>query len=371
MAARSWHRHPPSARPAPTAAATSPNPTRRTRVPPTDRPSHHLPDGRFTNPWLSRAEQERGFGDLLRWTWQRATRPSAPNPAPGHFRVVPNAVARPRAAPGELRITWIGHSSFLVQIGGVNVLLDPVFSRRASPFQWMGPARFVEPGVALGELPPIDFVLLSHDHYDHLDEPAVRALHARFGHALRWVTPLGYAGWMRARGIDGVAEMDWWESKEVGCDAGAARVVCLPAQHWTRRSAGGTNTRLWASYAILAGGRSVYFGADSGWFPGYEEIGARLGPFDAVLMPVGAYEPRWFMKPAHMNPEEAVRAYRDLGRRGLFAAMHWGTFRLTDEDPLEPPLRTRKAWDDAGLPGSDLWIPAHGETRVISSARTG
>jgi N-acyl-phosphatidylethanolamine-hydrolysing phospholipase D len=340
-------------------------PNRDADVPESDLPSHHLPDGRFTNPWLGEEEQRHGFASLMRWQWQRLTRPSAPNPAAGHFRVVPNDVAHPRAPADELRVTWIGHSSWLVQMGGLNVLLDPVFSRRASPLQWMGPARFVEPGIALAGLPPIDAVLLSHDHYDHLDDPAVRALHARFGDAVQWVTPLGYRAWLRERGIANVMEMDWWQSTEVTVKVGTATVACLPAQHWTRRSAGGTNTRLWASYAISAGGRSLYFGADSGWFPGYAEIGQRFRPFDAVLMPVGAYEPRWFMKPAHMNPEEAVQAYREMGGRGLFAAMHWGTFRLTDEDPLEPPIRTRKAWEDAGLPSADLWIPAHGESRIV------
>jgi N-acyl-phosphatidylethanolamine-hydrolysing phospholipase D len=328
--------------------------------------AHHLPDGRFTNPWLTPGEQSHRFRDVVRWSWQRLTRGTPKSPAAGHFGVVPNRAAYPRAPAGEVRLTWIGHSTFLVQAGGLNVLTDPVFSRRASPMQWAGPARFAEPGIALGALPPIDAVLLSHDHYDHLDEPAVRGLHARFGEALRWFAPLGYRAWFARRGVRNVTEMDWWDEGELATGGGSARVVCLPAQHWTRRSPRSTNTRLWASFALLTPrGRRIYHGADSGYFPGYLEIGRRCGPFDASLLPIGAYEPRWFMKPAHMNPEEAVQAYRDLGGRGILAAMHWGTFRLTDEDPLEPPVRVRAAWSAAGLPAEDLWIAAHGETIVV------
>ncbi|HET8655605.1 MAG TPA: MBL fold metallo-hydrolase [Longimicrobiaceae bacterium] len=303
---------------------------------------------------------------MLRWWWERRTHPRAPNPGPGELPVVRGRVARPGPAPGELRATWVGHSTFLLQVGGLNVLTDPVFSERASPVRWAGPGRFQPPGLPFPELPPIDVVLLSHDHYDHLDEPTVRRLHARFGERITWFAPLGYRAWFAARGVRAVVELDWWEDAAVSGPEGAVRVRCLPAQHWTSRAPWDRFERLWCSWSLSApGGARVYFGGDSGWFPGYAEIGERAGPFDLVLMPIGAYEPRWFMAPSHMNPEEAVQAYLELGGRGVFGGMHWGTFRLTDEPPCEPPERARAAWATAGLPAERLWIPAHGATRVV------
>lgn len=331
------------------------------------RPAHHGPDGKFRIPWpMEVGDRSRGPGDMLRWQWERLTHRRAPNPSPAQVPVVAHAMAAPRAAPGEIRVTWIGHASFLVQAGGLNILTDPHFSRRASPSQLVGPARFQPPGVAFDELPPIDAVLVSHDHYDHLDEGTVDRLRDRFGVALRWITPLGYREWFAGRGIGSITELDWWDETEVASPDGAATVTCAPCQHWTRRTLREYNDRLWASYALRLGdGRRVYFGADSGYFGGYGDIGARLGPFDVVMMPIGAYDPRWFMKPAHMNPEEAVRAYGDLGGRGHFVPMHWGTFRLTDEDPLEPPVRARAAWQSAALPPGHLHVLRHGETLVV------
>jgi N-acyl-phosphatidylethanolamine-hydrolysing phospholipase D len=334
-----------------------------------ERPAHHGPDGKYRIPWPLEVSDQRAGGGVLRWQMERMRTKLPPNPPSSAFPLVADDVARPRGADDEIRITWIGHASFLLQMDGWNVLVDPHFGRRASPFRFMGPKRFVPPGVALDALPPIDAVLLSHDHYDHLDEWSVRQLHRRFGDAIRWIAPLGHAAWFRAHGIPNVVDVDWWDAVDLPGAKNALTVTCAPAQHWTRRTLREYNDRLWGSFVIrTAGGRSVYFAGDSGYFRGYAEIGERLGPFDAVLMPIGAYEPRWFMAPAHMNPEEAVRAYRDLGSRGAFVPMHWGTFRLTDEDPLEPPVRLRAAWADDALPPDDLHVLRHGETLVIRSS---
>jgi N-acyl-phosphatidylethanolamine-hydrolysing phospholipase D len=263
-------------------------------------------------------------------------------------------------------MTWVGHATALIQLPGLNLLTDPVWSDRASPVRLAGPHRFVPPVPALDALPPIDAVLLSHDHYDHLDRATVVALKRRFGDELTWLTPLGYRGWFARLGVTRVVERDWWQ--EAALPGDGYRAVCVPARHWTRRRPGGTNRRLWGGWAILPVGRegpSVYFAGDSGYCPAFSEIGARLGPFDASLMPIGAYEPRWFMAAAHMNPEEAVRAYLDLGGRGAFVGTHWGTWRLTFEDPVEPPERARTAWAAAGLPPDHLHLPRHGETVQI------
>lgn len=323
-------------------------------------PPHHRTDGGFQAPWLQGGIP--GFRDFLRWRWERLTSRLPPDPSPDDVpREVPDP-ARPVAGAGEIRLTWLGHATFLVQLDGVNLLTDPVLSRRASPLAWMGPARLSPVPLAVRDLPHIHGVVLSHDHYDHLDLPTVKGLRDRFGDSLAWVTPLGYRGWFERVGVAGVTELDWWETAAIRAGGRKVTVRALPAQHWTRRRFR-INDRLWASYALRAGGRAVYFGGDSGYFPGYREIAREEGGFDAVLLPVGAYEPRWFMKTAHMNPEDAVQAYLDLGGEGAFVGMHWGTFRLTDEDPLEPPERTRGAWARAGLPPERLHLPGVGGTR--------
>ncbi len=323
--------------------------------------SRRGPGGVFVDPWFTPADR-RSFSHFLRWRLSRLRESAAPDPRPEELPAVePQLVDR---VTEGARLTWVGHSTYLIQLPGANILTDPVWSRRVSPVQWAGPARIRPPGVAFDDLPPIDLVLLSHDHFDHLDRPTVLRLHRRVGDDLQWVAPLGHEDWLRRQGIANAVDLDWWEATHVRTDAGALAVTALPARHWTRRGPV-ASPRLWASFAVRADGVSIYYGGDSALAPFYEHIAAEHAPFDAVLLPIGAYEPRWFMQPAHMCPEEAVEAYRQLGARGLFAAMHWGTFRLSDEPPLEPPERTRAAWERAGLPPEDLWIPRHGETKVL------
>ena len=258
----------------------------------------------------------------------------------------------------------MGHSTFLVQLGAINVLTDPIWSDRASPVQWAGPKRLSPPGFPIDRLPPIDLVIQSHDHYDHLDDRTVRRLVADHP-AARWVAPLGVGAFLRDRGARDVSEHDWWDE----IDAAGVRVGCAPAQHFSGRGFRDRNRSLWCSWVLRVSGTRVFFCGDSGYHGDFAEIGRRFGPFDVALMPVGAYEPRWFMQPVHMNPEEAVTAFRDLHRshgsegRGAFVPMHWGTFRLTDEPVEEPPALAEDHWRRAGLPGDGFWRLAHGETR--------
>jgi N-acyl-phosphatidylethanolamine-hydrolysing phospholipase D len=253
-------------------------------------------------------------------------------------------------------------------MAGMNILTDPMWSERASPVTFAGPKRWVPPGVALEALPPLDLVLLSHNHYDHLDDRTVRALVAAHP-AATWAVPLGLAGFLRERGAARVLELDWWQEAVVG----PTRVTCVPAQHFSARGIRDRDATLWCAWALRSalnaaeGGRawSVFFGGDSGLHPDFGRIGERLGPFDLTLLPIGAYDPRWFMAPVHMAPEEAVEAFTQLNRgasgRAALLPIHWGTFKLTDEAMDEPPRRLRAAWKRTM--GEEPWLLAHGETR--------
>jgi N-acyl-phosphatidylethanolamine-hydrolysing phospholipase D len=312
---------------------------------------------KFRNPWPNAELDHRGSA-LFRWQWQRLRYGIPPNPPRGTFQLQQHQVAFPRADVQDFRLTWIGHATFLLQLAGLNILFDPVFSMRASPFARLGPARLVAAPLTIDELPPIDVVLLSHDHYDHLDERSVKALQQRFGDDLHWITPLAYQPWFARRGVRTLTELNWWQATEVA----GVRITATPAQHWTRRG-WRSFERLWCSYMIQAEHNSVFFGGDSGYCPAFREIGEQFGGCDVAILPIGAYEPRWFMRAAHMNPEEAVQSFIDL-RAHVFVPMHWGTFRLTDEDMREPPLRVRAAWQAARLPAEQLRILQHGETMI-------
>ncbi|HKO16267.1 MAG TPA: MBL fold metallo-hydrolase [Gemmatimonadaceae bacterium] len=327
--------------------------------------THHTQRG-FRNPWPDAALH--GYRDFLRWVLlERRRNGRAPDPAPGVFPLAQPLFDKRVGARG-LAATWVGHSTVLLQLEGINVLTDPIWSERASPLPMLGPRRFVEPGVGFADLPPIDLVLVSHNHYDHLDRTTVRRLAARSSET-RWLAPLGLGGLLRRWGARHVQELDWWEEMPLEMPAGVLRVGCAPAQHFSARGLGDRGRTLWCSWAILGERHRVFFAGDTAYHPEFARIAARFGPFDLVLLPVGAYEPRWFMRSVHMNPDDALRAYRDLTSANAavpppaMLPIHWGTFRLTDEAMTDPPAWTQRLWREQALDPTRLWLLQHGETR--------
>jgi N-acyl-phosphatidylethanolamine-hydrolysing phospholipase D len=326
-------------------------------------PAHHAPDGSFRNPWPDSAPH--GLGDVLRWMRDRRRTPRAPTPPRGSLSTAQPQLVHPRAPRHTATATWIGHSTVLLQVGGLNVLTDPMWSERASPVQWAGPRRVMPAAIAIEALPPLDIVLLSHSHYDHLDRATVRQLARRHPDAT-WVVPLALGRYLRGFGVREVVELDWGQAADVR----GTTIRATPARHFSARRFRDRNRTLWCGFVLECGGRRLYFAGDTAYHPEFAEIGAH-GPFDLVMMPIGAYDPRWFMRIVHVDPEEAVRAYTDMTSAHpdaplpLMLGIHWGTFRLTDEPMDEPPRRARERWRAAGLPDERLWIARFGETRAL------
>ncbi|HEV7973896.1 MBL fold metallo-hydrolase [Amycolatopsis sp.] len=255
--------------------------------------------------------------------------------------------------PGTASWTWVGHSTYLVRLGGVTILTDPVWSTKISGV----PRRLTPPGLAWNELPKIDVVVISHNHYDHLDTPTIK----RLPRSTPILCGASLGGWFRRRGFTEVTELDWWESTEVA----GVRFDFVPSHHWSRRGLFDTCATLWGGWVMTApDGTRTYHAGDSGYGHHFAEIGERFPGIDLAMMPIGAYDPRWFMRAAHMNPAEAVRALDDAGAKRL-ASMHWGTFILTREAVDEPLGEIHKAWAASGRDPQDLWALAVGETRTL------
>ena len=286
--------------------------------------SDHFDGERFFNP--GQKPDSRGFGAVLRWRLRERHVPWGSLP--------PDPVFPPPAekvAAGTVSVTFIGHSTFLLRLPGFTVLTDPVFSERCSPVPWAGPRRARPPGLALDDLPPVNLVIVSHNHYDHMDLPSLRQLAARrTGHA---ITTAGNAAILRRAGFERVDELDWWEM----APAGPLQVTATPARHFSRRSPADANRTLWAGFNLSGPDGQILFAGDSGAGPHWTAIRERLGPPGLALLPIGAYEPRWLMAPVHMNPAEAAQAHRELGAAQSIG-MHFGTFQLTDEAIDAPVL---------------------------------
>jgi L-ascorbate metabolism protein UlaG (beta-lactamase superfamily) len=324
------------------------------------RPYHHLPDGTFRNPKgspsrsLGRMKHSGPFFlEMLKRGMRKVEVPD------GHVLPRGEAVRSLEAHIDgqEDFLTWLGHAAFLIRIGGLTVLTDPYLSTYAGP-AGLGPRRFVKSGIPIPELPRVDLLVVSHNHYDHLDERAL----ARLPHKshMTVVVPLKLGDFFRERGFPNVVELDWHESHRIK----GVSVTALPVVHWSRRSGFDTNRTLWAGFALESKDHKLFFGGDSGYGPVFEELGKQYGPFDTALVGIGAYEPRQMMKASHATPEEAVQIGLDLKARRL-VGMHWGTVLLTIEPPFEPPVRFRAAGEAAGIAADDIWVMAIGETRPL------
>jgi len=315
------------------------------------RPAHHVPGG-FRNPeGLERAGPLVTIPFFLRRAASTVLgRTGAPTPVPND-----GAWLRENARHSVPSVTWIGHATVLVQLDHVTVLTDPIWSERASPVPWLGPRRLVAAPLELEALPPLDAVMISHNHYDHLDVPTLQRLAA---HGTRFLVPLGNGDLLRDAGIGPVEELDWWEA----VDLRGVTITCVPARHWSQRGLGDANRALWAGWTVTGPTRRFYFAGDTGYQRAFAEIAARLGPFDLAALPIGAYEPAAMMRSVHLNPDEAVRAALDLQAERVLG-IHWGTFDLSDEPLQEPPRRFHAAGSRHGLAPDRVWTLAPGETR--------
>jgi L-ascorbate metabolism protein UlaG (beta-lactamase superfamily) len=312
----------------------------------------HFDGDRFFNP---HAPHGRTIQEVRRWRRERRR-----EPWPKHVDV-PVLSGPVQAASDSISATFIGHSTFLFQVGGVRVLTDPIWSERCSPVSFAGPRRVRRPGQSLDALPGVDLLLVSHNHYDHMDLPTLRQVRKRWTPQV--ATGLRNARHLAKAGIRTAVELDWWQSTEIA----GARVTYVPAQHFSSRGLYDRDRCLWGGFVVEAGGAVVYFAGDSGYCPHFAEIGRRFPRIDLALLPIGAYEPRWFMRQNHVDPADAVRAHLDLGaRRSL--GMHFGTFQLTDEAIDAPVLALREARAEAGVAESEFDVLAFGETREYQAA---
>jgi L-ascorbate metabolism protein UlaG (beta-lactamase superfamily) len=313
-------------------------------------PSNHFDGRHFFN---ANASAGRSLVDLLRW--RRTAQPKS-WPAWVENRARPALPAQ--LTQGQVALTFINHITFLIQFRGLNILTDPVYSERASPLRNTGPKRVRAPGLPFDELPPIHLVLVSHNHYDHLDLDTLMRLEAT--HAPRVVTSLGNRPFLEQHGLRAVQELDWWGSAEVG----NATVTLTPAQHWSSRGPGNRNRTLWGGFIVRVGARQVFFAGDTGYASHFKAIAKRHGAVDLALLPIGAYEPRWFMRDQHMDPDDAVRAHLDLQAK-VSIGTHFGCFQLTDEGFDDPVIELEAQLKRHNVAAESFQVLETGETRVF------
>jgi len=322
---------------------------------------HHTQEGFINTP----PTPKKSWKDVLKW---RKERQSGSLKKPDFPENSPFLISEPDPRiftkdPVLTSVTWLGHSSVLLQIQGLHILTDPHLTLRASPFSFIGPKRYTAPPISIDALPQIDYIVISHDHYDHLDVSTLKKMTQKQKDAPPHIlVPLGYKKLLASKGLTHVTEFDWWDKKTFG----PVEIHCTPVQHWSRRSLTDYNHRLWSGWAVASKDFKFFFSGDTGYTHWFKKIGDTLGPFDASAIPIGAYAPRWFMKDAHMNVEDAIKAHTDL--QSLFSfGIHWGTFILTDE-PLSQPRERLNALmkEKAQVDLKPFLTFKHGQTKVFA-----
>lgn len=365
-------------------------------------------DGRFDNPFSTWTQNS--MIDAFKFTVLESDESSVPKTQKELNEQLP--LVKPDFATDsfdEFRVTWIGHSTMVIQVNGLNIITDPIFSDRASPTQFFGPKRIVEPACKIKDLPRLDIAIISHNHYDHLDVDSVREINDRFGTECRWIVPLGLGAFMKSMGVGNYQELDWWQKDcfsvesevsdkvadklgETANDTSTAllgsitndtlalvyvsdkpaaeelSIYFTPAQHWSRRGVTDVNRSLWGSYTIVnRKGATFLFAGDTGYCSAFKEIGEVFGPFMGAAIPIGAYKPRWFLKTSHIDPDEAVKIHRDLKSKKSIS-MHHSTFILSTEHYLEPSMRLKTLMENLKL-NSSVQEPfislKHGETTLF------
>lgn len=308
--------------------------------------SDHFNGKTFYN---SAAIRPKGFGSILKWLWTRQPGEWQKSPAP-QISSKPSATVRQGC-----RITFVNHATFLLQMDGLNILTDPVWSDRASPFSWIGPKRHRMPGIAFEDLPKIDAVLISHNHYDHLDLPTLQKLFV--AHAPKILVPLGNKKFLESKGISNVVELDWWDDADVN---EKISIQAVPAQHFSGRGMFDRNATLWCGYVIKTPLGNLYFAGDTGYNSEmFQEIGQQCGPIRVAFLPIGAYKPQWFMSPVHISPEEAVKTHMIMNIETSIG-MHFGTFRLADDGQEDPVRDLQKAVNKFRLDADEFLILKEG-----------
>jgi N-acyl-phosphatidylethanolamine-hydrolysing phospholipase D len=318
-------------------------------------PWHHTADGFRNPPGSPTPGGDRG--DWFGFFWRNMNRDGQVALPAGHVLGEAETLRLLARESGD-SLTWLGHASFLIRAGGRNILTDPFLTRHASPLPPLGPERFAPPALPPAALPEVDVLLLSHNHYDHLDLPTLEALPRKS--RMQVIVPLGVGRYLDGVGFARIDELDWGGRFELP----GLRIHAVPAVHFSKRTLFDRNQTLWGGYLIEGGGRRIYFAGDTAYGPVFPQIGKDLGRLDMALLPIGAYEPRELMRGSHVTPEEAVRVGRDVAADRL-VAMHWGTIQLTDEPPFEPPDRFRTAAAGGGWTADDAWVMAIGETRTL------